>query len=169
MENENQNNEAELQSSELQSSSVSEQPIPTQEQPSSAPQQYQRTVKLPNEPVRHMSLGVASVVLGGVSMLCCWMYGLGIIPAVIGAILGLIALIRGEGKARILGGIGLGLSIVGLVLGIIMILTYASMINWSNVTIENIMTLEDIDPNNNDEVTRWLQQFFNVDISGYVR
>ena len=101
-------------------------------------------------------------------MMCCWMYGLGVIPALIGAIFGLIALIKGEKRARVLGGIGLGLSLVGLILGIVMIVTYASMINWNNVTIDNLMTIQDIDPDNRDEVLRWLQQFFNIDISRYV-
>lgn len=172
MENENQNTETGAEQGRFDT------PMPeTQSQPSSVsrpssvsqPIQYQQTVKLPNEPVKHMSLGVASIVLGGISMLCCWMYGLGVIPAVIGAIFGLIALIKGEKKARVLGGIGLGLSLVGLVLGIIMILTYASMINWDNVTIENLVTIQDVDPDDNDAILRWLQQFFNVDITRYAR
>lgn len=131
------------------------------------PQQY--SAYTPKPPVKHMSLGVASTVLGGISLMCCWFYGLGLIPALIGAILGLIALIKGEGKARVLGGVGLGLSALGLVLGIIMVVTYASMINWNNMTLENLMTLQDVDPNDEEELIMWMQQFFNVDISSYAR
>lgn len=167
MENENQNTEIEQEKGRF-DTPVTDTPMQAQNEPQVQPRQYQQTVKLPNEPVKHMSLGVASIVLGGISMMCCWMYGLGVIPALIGAIFGLIALIKGEKRARVLGGIGLGLSLVGLILGIVMIITYASMINWNNVTIENLMTIQDIDPDNRDELLRWLQQFFNIDISRYV-
>lgn len=162
MENENQNMETEQEQGRFSTP-------PQQEQSpfNVAPQQYRQTVPLPGKPAKHMSLGVASVVLGGISLLCCWMYGINLIPALIGAILGLIALIKGEGKARILGGVGFGLSVVGLILGVIMVITYASMINWDNVTIENIMSIEDVNPEDQDEVIRWMQQFFNIDLTRY--
>lgn len=116
---------------------------------------------------KHLGLAVASLSLGGCSLLCCWCYGLSVIPALIGAIFGLICVISGKKKVRIMGAVGLGLSAIGLVMGIVMIVTYAAMINWNNFNMETFRSIQDIDPNNQEEVYRWMQQFFNIDIMKY--
>ena len=41
------------------------------------------------------------------------------------------------------------------------------MIDWSHVTMENLQSINNIDPNNESEVMQWMQQFFRVDISSY--
>ncbi|MCH5251387.1 MAG: DUF4190 domain-containing protein [Lachnospiraceae bacterium] len=119
----------------------------------------------PKKAPKHQGLAIASLVLGGISLLCCFAYGLSIIPALIGAIFGLIALIGGEGRSRVMGGVGLGISVIGLLLGIIMLVAMISIINWDNFTIENLMTVQDVNPNSEYEIEQWIQQFFKVDIS----
>lgn len=139
-------------------------PVPTQE-----PYSYESSTvptgdSEPENPKKHMGLAIASLVLGGLSILCCSFYGLTIIPGIIGAIFGLICVIKGKKSVRIMGAIGLGLGLIGIVLSIIMIVTYVAMINWDAFTMENFQSIQNIDPNNKEEVYRWMQQFFNVDI-----
>lgn len=156
MENENQNNEQESQRFEAP-------PVN-----SASPVHYEPNYDIQKKkPKKHLSLAIASLVLGGISLLCCWAYGLGVVPALIGAILGLIAVIKGEKSVRVMGGIGLGLSAVGLILSIYMIVTYALIINWDNMKIDRFETIRSINPENESEIIHWLQQFFNVDISSY--
>lgn len=118
-----------------------------------------------NQTPKHQGLAIASLILGGVSLICCFFPGITIIPALIGIIFGLIAVVGGEGKSRVMGGIGLAVSAIGLLLGIFMLVTLISMINWDNFTLENLMEIQKIDPDNSYEVNRWLQQFFKYDIS----
>ena len=134
------------------------------------PVQYQPQSDLSHKPQdgkkKHKALAITSLVLGGLSLCCCWVYVIAIIPALIGAIFGLIALVGGKDKSvRIMGGIGMGLSIIGIGLSLIMLVTWIAMINWSNVTMDRLSTIQYIDPDNREEVLRWLQQFFNEDIS----
>lgn len=120
------------------------------------------------QPKKHMALAVASVVLGGLSLCCCWLYVVGIIPAVIGAVFGLISLIGGvDKKVKILGGVGMGLGIIGIGLSLIMLVTYIAIINWDNVTLQNMETIRNVNPDDEQELRQWLQQFFNTDISSY--
>ena len=81
--------------------------------------------------------------------------------------LSIISVIKGSGTGRTLGIIGLVLNILGLVLNAFMIVSFAMMIDWSNVTVENLQSINNIDPNNENEVMQWMQQFFRVDISSY--
>lgn len=66
-----------------------------------------------------------------------------------------------------MGAVGLGLGVIGLVMGIVMIVTYAAMINWNAFNLETFRSIENIDPNNQEEVYQWMQQFFNIDIMQY--
>lgn len=116
-------------------------------------------------PEKRRGLAIASLVLGILSLLCCCL-GLGAIPGLIGAIFGLVALISGEGKARVMGGIGLGLSAVGLLISLYIVVSVLMAIRWENFTWDNFSTFQYIDPENEEQVRQWLQQFFNVDISG---
>ena len=102
--------------------------------------------------------GIAGLVLGVISILCCMCLGAGLVFCIIGGIFSIISVIKGSGTGRTLGIIGLVLNILGLVLN-------AFMIVWSNVTVENLQSINNIDPNNENEVMQWMQQFFRVDIS----
>lgn len=115
---------------------------------------------------KHKALAIASLVLSGLSLCCCWLYVVGIIPAVIGGIFGLIALVGGKDKSvKIMGGIGMGLGIIGVGLSLIMLISYISIINWDNMTMEKFSTFRYVDPDDRQEVMRWIQQFFKEDIS----
>lgn len=118
---------------------------------------------------KHMGLAVASLVLGGLSVLCCFAYGFGIVPGLIGAIFGVIAVLKGEGKARVMGAVGLVLGAVGIIIGIMVLSFYISIINWENINMEALQEYSQLDPDNVQEVQQWMQQFFNVDISGIIR
>ena len=116
-----------------------------------------------------MGLAIASLVLGGLSVICCFAYGLGIIPGLIAAIFGVISVISGEGKARVMGAIGLVLGVVGIVMGIVVIVSIASMINWDNVNLDSLAQFRNINPEDPKQVEQWLQQFFKIDISGAIK
>ena len=111
--------------------------------------------------------GIAGLMLGIVSILCCMCLGAGLVFSIIGGIFSIISVIKGSGTGRTLGIIGLVLNILGLVLNAFMIVSFAMMIDWSNVTVENLQSINNIDPNNENEVMQWMQQFFRVDISSY--
>ena len=122
-----------------------------------------------NGPKKHKALAIASLVLSGLSLCCCWLYVIGIVPALIGGIFGLIALAGGKDKSvRIMGGIGMGLGIIGIGLSLFMLIGYISIINWDNMTLENLESYQYIrNPNDREEVMDWMQQFFTQDISSY--
>ena len=137
------------------------------------PVQYEPQYDLPDDPPgsgkkKHLALAIASLVLSGLSLCCCWLYVVGIIPAVIGAVFGLIALIGGKDKGvKIMGGIGMGLCVIGIGLSLFMLISYIAIINWDNLTLENLESFKYIrNPQDRREVMEWLQQFFNEDISG---
>ncbi len=135
------------------------------------PVQYQSQHTPPKDPKggnkKHKALAIASLVLSGLSLCCCWLYVIGIIPAVIGGIFGLIALVGGKDKSvKIMGGIGMGLGIIGVGLSLIMLISYISIINWVNKTMDRFLTYRYVDPTDRDQVMRWIQQFFREDISG---
>lgn len=111
--------------------------------------------------------GITGLVLGVISILCCMCLGAGLVFCIIGGIFSIISVIKGSGTGRTLGIIGLVLNILGLVLNAFMIVSFAMMIDWSNVTVENLQSINNIDPNNENEVMQWMQQFFRVDISSY--
>ena len=111
--------------------------------------------------------GITGLVLGVISILCCMCLWAGLVFCIIGGIFSIISVIKGSGTGRTLGIIGLVLNILGLVLNAFMIVSFAMMIDWSNVTVENLQSINNIDPNNENEVMQWMQQFFRVDISSY--
>ena len=48
-----------------------------------------------------------------------------------------------------------------------MLISYIAIINWDNLTLENLESFKYIrNPQDRREVMEWLQQFFNEDISG---
>ncbi len=166
MENENMNQEAnrfDNQTVERPEPATIPPQVPYEYMPSADPAQQNES----DNPKKHLGLAIASLILSGVSVLCCWFYGLSVIPALIGTIFGLICVIKGKKSVRIMGAVGLGLGIFGLIMGIVMIVTYAAMINWDAFNLETFRSIENIDPNNQEEVYQWMQQFFNIDIMKY--
>lgn len=128
---------------------------------------YEPTVQ-ENKTVKRQGLAIASLVLGGLSLLCCWTYGLGIVPGLIAVIFGVISVVSGEGRARIMGAIGLVLGVVGIVMALVVLLYFISLINWDNVTLYNLSQIQYIDPDDPQQLEQWLQQFFKINISGMV-
>lgn len=118
-----------------------------------------------NRSDRHRGLAIASVVLGSLSCFCCLGSGIGIIPAVIAIVFGVIAIVRGGVSSRKLSKIGLVTGIVGLLLNLVIIVLVASAINWDMLTLDRLATVQRIDPNNEEEMISWLQQFFKIDLS----
>ncbi|MCI5937753.1 MAG: DUF4190 domain-containing protein [Eubacterium sp.] len=122
----------------------------------------------PKQKKKHMGLAIASLILSGLSILCCWIYGFAIIPGIIGTIFGLICIIGAEDKnVRIMGIFGLIMGIIGVVISGFVIVTLTMVINWSAITPDALNTITKIDPNDQTQVMEWLQQFFKVDLSPY--
>ena len=113
---------------------------------------------------KHFGLALTSLILGGVSLLSFMLYGLSAIPALIGAIFGLICLIKGQKHVRVMGGIGMAVCILGIIAAVAMVYLYASMINWQNVNMDAFQSLQ----TDKTQVTKWVQQFFKMDISSYI-
>ena len=117
---------------------------------------------------KHFGLALTSLILGGVSLLSFMLYGLSAIPALIGAIFGLICLIKGQKHVRVMGGIGMAVCILGIIAAVAMVYLYASMINWQNVNMDAFQSLQNIDQTDKTQVPEWVQQFFKMDISSYI-
>ena len=109
---------------------------------------------------RHRGLAIASLILGGISCFCCFGTGIGVIPAAIALVFSIIAVAKGGKNAKKLGIIGLILSAIGLVLN--------AVIRWDHMTIENLSSIQNLNPANEKDIIEWLQQFIKVDISGMV-
>ena len=99
---------------------------------------------------RHRGLAIASLILGGISCFCCFGTGIGVIPAAIALVFSIIAVAKGGKNAKKLG-------IIGLIL-----------IRWDHMTIENLSSIQNLNPANEKDIIEWLQQFIKVDISGMV-
>lgn len=108
-------------------------------------------------------LGIAAVVLGGVSILCCSCAGLNLIPAVIGMIFSIVCLVKGTGRGKTLGIIGLILNGMGILMAAYMILSIVMMFDWSAFTPEALSRIQNIDPNNEQEIMNWMRQFIRED------
>lgn len=117
---------------------------------------------------KRRSLAVASIVLGCLSCFCCLGTGIGIVPALIGLVFGILAVVGGSQKARRLGWIGLVTSGIGLILNAIVLAYGIWMINWDQLTLENISAIDELNVNNDEEVLTWLQQFLKIDISRFI-
>ncbi len=117
-------------------------------------------------PQRHRGLAIASVVLGMISCFCCIGTGFGVIPAILAVVFAIISLVGGGNRVRHLAWAGLITGGVGLILNVVIIVYVAFMINWGSMTLENLSTIENVDPNNTTEMIQWLQQFFKIDLSG---
>lgn len=116
---------------------------------------------------RKKGMGIAAIILGVFSILCCSCVGLGILVGIIGAIFSIICLVKGTGSGKTFGIIGIILNGVGILLGAYILISIAMVIDWSNVNAETFEQLNQIDPNNEEQVRQWMQQFFKVDISNY--
>lgn len=114
---------------------------------------------------RHWGLAIASVVLGSISCFCCIGSGLGVIPAVIAIVFGIISIASGSERSRKIGWIGLITGIVGLLINLVVIIVVIRAVNWDMVTWERLATIQWVDMDNEVEVINWLQQFFKVDLS----
>jgi hypothetical protein len=76
-------------------------------------------------------LGIASLVLGILALLTCWMLGLGIIPGLVGLVLGIVAirkLGRVRGASRAVPIVGVVLSALGIVAGIFFFVAVISLV-----------------------------------------
>ncbi len=121
---------------------------------------------LEQEPDEKRGLGIAAIVLGVLSILCCCV-GVGFVFSIIGVVFSIICLVKGTGSGKTFGIVGIILNGIGFLLGVYMIISLAMMFNWENFNIETFNQLEYIDPNDEEALYNWLQQFFRVDISGY--
>lgn len=113
-------------------------------------------------------LGIAAVVLGGLSILCCSCFGLGVIMSIIGGIFSIVCLVKGTGTGKTLGIIGIVLNAIGLLMGLYILIMIIATIDWSNVTIQNLQEINNIDTNDQHAVQQWMQQFFKVDVSSSI-
>lgn len=91
------------------------QPYQQQPAPYSSYNQYGQPGYVNGQKPAGHGLGIASLVLGIVAILTCWLLGLGTLAGIVGAILGIIALVK-LGKTP---GAKKGMAITGLVLSII--------------------------------------------------
>lgn len=112
-------------------------------------------------------LGIAAIILGIFSILCCSCVGLGIVIGIIGLIFSIICLVSGTGSGKTFGLVGVILNGIGVLLGMYVLVSVAMVIDWSKVNMETLQQIEQIDPNNRQEMLDWWQQFFKVDISSY--
>lgn len=121
------------------------------------------------DPDARKGLGIVSIILGGLSILCCWCMGVGMIFGIIGVILSIICIVTGAGSGKTFGIIGVILNGIGILLGAYILISIAMVLDWSKINPETLNQLNGIDPNNEEELQQWLQQFFKIDISGYFR
>lgn len=114
-------------------------------------------------------MGIAAIIIGAFSILCCSCMGVGLLFAIIGAIFSIICLVKGTGSGKTFGIIGIILNGIGFLLGAYMAIVFISIIDWSHVNMETLRQIDQIDVSNQEEYFNWLQQFFKVDISSYYR
>lgn len=112
-------------------------------------------------------LGIAAVILGSLSILCCSCMGMGILPGLIGLIFSIICLAKGSGSGKTLGIVGVVLSGIGVLLNLYMLVWFVMAIRWENVNADVFNQLNNIDPNDEEAIRQWMQQFFKMDISSY--
>lgn len=114
-------------------------------------------------------LGIAAIIIGAISILCCSCIGVGLLFSIIGAIFSIICLVKGTGSGKTFGIIGIILNGIGFLLGAYMAIMFILMIDWSHVNMETLRQIDQVDMSNEQEYMNWLQQFFKVDISSYYR
>ena len=113
---------------------------------------------------KRRSLAITSIVLGAISSVCCATIGIGIVPALIGTVFGIIAIVSGSQNARRLGIIGLALSAIGLIINAIVLIWFISIVDWDKITWDLLLSVQNVDRNNPDEILKWFQQFLKIDI-----
>lgn len=114
---------------------------------------------------------IASLVLSCASMICCVQWSISLVMAVLGIVFGILGLRDdnpNQEDAAIAGIIGLILSAIGLVLNAVILAYGIWMIRWDHMTIENLSSIQNLNPANEKDIIEWLQQFIKVDISGMV-
>ena len=121
-----------------------------------------QVIEVPNQ---KKGLGIAGLILGILSILCCAFCGAGVVFCIIGGIFSIISIVKVTGSGRVLGIVGLVLNILGLLINAVMILSIVMMIDWSKVTPENLSTINQIDTNDYNQVEQWVQQFFRMDLT----
>ncbi len=113
-------------------------------------------------------LGIAAVILGGFSILCCSCLGFGMIPAIVGLVFSIICIVKGTGSGKTLGIVGIILNGIGILLGAYILFSMAMMIDWNKAMDPQIWEqLNQIDPNDQNQVRNWMQQFFRIDLGYY--
>ena len=76
-------------------------------------------------------LGIAALVLGIIALLTSWMLGLGVIPGLVGLVLGIVAirkLGRVRGASRAVPIVGVVLSVLGLLIGVFFLVFFFSIV-----------------------------------------
>jgi hypothetical protein len=114
---------------------------------------------------RKKGLGIAAIVLGVFSILCCSCMGLGVLVGIIGLIFSIICLVKGTGSGKTFGIVGIILNGIGILLGAYILIGMIMAINWANVNADTLNQINQIDVNDEAQVRAWLQQFFNVDLT----
>lgn len=109
------------------------------------------------KPKKKLGLGIASLVLGILSLICCWFWGIGIIFGIIAFVLGLVAAIKGCQSGRGLGVAGLILGFVGIVLGTYFLVQLFSMVDFDKlrIAINNLPK----DTTDRQKVLDWMRTF----------
>lgn len=116
---------------------------------------------------RKKGLGIAAIILGIFSILCCSCVGFGLLVGIVGGIFSIICIVKGIGSGKTFGIIGIILNGIGILLGAYILVYIALVIDWSNINAETLNQINQINPENEQEVINWMQQFFKIDISSY--
>ncbi len=112
-------------------------------------------------------LGIAAMILGGLSILCCSCMGFNLVMAIIGFIFSIICLVKGTGRGKKFGIIGLILNGIGLLIGAYLVFSIFIMIDWSAITPETMEQLEKINPNDQEALQNWMSQFIREEYRQY--
>ena len=151
MENENQNYEQEPNRFEAQNMGTT-------------PSYYKHTYVAPRPKKKHFGLALAGLILSGISLV--FSCGLTVIPALIGTIFGLIALIKGkDASVRVMGGIALGIGILAVFINAALLIWVITQVDWSMMTPENMEAMQNIDYTNQQEVIDWYNKLYKNDIT----
>lgn len=113
---------------------------------------------------KRRSLAIASIVLGAISSVCCMSTGFGIIPALIATAFGVIAIISGSEKARQMGAVGLVLGIIAIVTNTIVIVWTVNSIDWSTFTIDDLLSYLHIDSRELNDMIKEMQQYLQGNV-----
>nr|MBP3598585.1 hypothetical protein [Eubacterium sp.] len=126
--------------------------------------------QMPMEPEnKKQGLGIAAMILGGLSILCCSCAGLNAIPAIIGLIFSIICVVKGTGRGKTFGIIGIILNGIGLLMAAYMLMSIFMMFDWSAFTPEALSQINEIDPNDEEAVMNWMRQFVREEYQQFLQ